>query len=683
MAQLTQPGTGSRQRVLTEDQVKSLLNQYGIPTPRFAVISCQEEIARLPFGYPVALKVCSPEILHKTEAGGVKLGIPDLGALVQVFLEMRGRFPGARFLVETMEPDGLEVIIGLIHDPNFGLCIMLGLGGVWAEVLEDVSFRALPITRQDAEQMLGELRARRVLEGFRGQQVDREALVDLLLKLSDLGMERADEIGQLDLNPVIVRSDGLSVVDAKLVRRESAPAKPVRPIRDPAALRPLLYPRSLAIIGASASPEKFGWMLVRNILEGGYTGKVYPINPRAPEILGLPVHKSILDVPGDVDLALVCVPFEHVLQSVKECGEKGVQGLAITTGGYDELGERGRARGDELAALLGQYPEMRVIGPNMMGLLNADIQLYAAFAIETLVPKFKRGGIGLITQSGSVASAFLQNAGQDSLGFTQFIPTGNKLDTDEADFIRFLDENPSVTVIAAQLEGFHHGPRFMEVIRTAGKPIVVMKTGRTSLGSKVAQSHTASLATNTKVMAGVLKQHRIYQAETSEEFYDLSKALACLGRVTGRAVLVVETSGGVGIIATDQIASAGLELPGLAEEDQFAIRQVVAPHAVVSNPLDIAAISADTFIRVAERIVLDQYDLIWLIFADPVERASEAVQAFRNRTDKPIIVEFSGGGDVEAVEKRRIVEMGVPVFPSAERALPFLRYFADPWFAQR
>jgi acetyltransferase len=325
---------------------------------------------------------------------------------------------------------------------------------------------------------------------------------------------------------------------------------------------------------------------------------------------------------------------------------------------------------------------MRIVGPNMMGLLNTECSLYAAFAIETLVPKFKKGGIGLITQSGSVASAFLQSAGEDGVGFTLLIPTGNKMDSDEADFIRFLDNDPSITVIAAQLEGFYNGPRFLEAIRTATKPIVIFKTGRTKLGEKVAKSHTAALAANIKVMAGVLKQHKVFQAETSEEFYDLSKALVCLGRVSGKRVLIAETSGGVGIIASDQVDRAGLELPGLVESNKEELRQVVAPHAVVSNPLDIAAIGADTFIHCAERLVFDHYDLIWLIFADPVERASEIVRAFRERSNKPVIVEFSGGGDVEAVEKRKIIELGVPVFASAERALPFLRYFADPRFAQ-
>ena len=683
MSKIHPPAPASHENVVTEDKVKALLNEYGIPTPRYSLVHNEAEIAHLPFGYPVALKVCSPEILHKTEVGGVKLGIKDSQALTEAFREMRGRFPTAPFLVETMEPGGLEVIIGLIHDPNFGLCIMFGLGGIFAEVLEDVTFRSVPITRVDAEQMLGELKARKVLEGFRGQQVDREALIDLLLKVSRLGMEYGAEIGQLDLNPVIVRSDGLSVVDAKLVRKSGTPASPVRPIRDPATLKPLFYPNSVAIVGASASPEKFGWMLVRNIVEGGFAGKVYPINPRAPEILGLPAYKSVLDVPGEIDLAVICVPFEHVLQSIRECAQKGVKGLAITTGGYQELGAAGKERAAELEALLQQYPDLRSVGPNMMGLLNTDVQLYAAFGIETLVPKFKRGGVGLITQSGSVASAFLQNAGEDSLGFIQLIPTGNKMDTDEADFIRFLDANPSVKVISAQLEGFHNGPRFIEAIRTATKPIVIFKTGLTKLGERVAKSHTAALAANVKVMTGVLKQHKVYVAESSEEFYDLSKALACLGRVAGRRVMVAETSGGIGIIASDQLDRAGLELPALDDRTKEELRKVAPLHAVVSNPLDIAAIGADHFIKAAEVISPDHYDLVWLIFADPVERASEAVQAFRKRSGKPIIVEFSGGGDVEAVEKRKIIEMGVPVFASAERALVFLRYFADPWYSQR
>ncbi len=671
----TQLGEGKK--ALHEGEVKKLLNKYSINTPDFIVINDQQELEEVKIGYPMVMKVCSPEILHKTEVDGVKLNIGNSAEMHEAFRELRKNFENEQLLVEKMEEKGLEIIIGLINDSTFGLCIMVGLGGIFTEVLQDVSFRSLPLDRENAGLMLSELRAGKVFKGYRGKNIDTEAVVDLLLKVSLMGSELESIIDQLDLNPVIVYEDGYSVVDAKLMLKQTAEINSERQFHNSEEIQTLIYPESVAVVGASNSPQKFGHLIVKNIIDGGFKGKVYPVNPKAGDILGLQSYPSVSAIPDDLDLVITVVPFESILDVVAECREKNIKNMAITTGGFEELGVEGKKRAGKVIDALENTPGLRMLGPNMMGLINLNINLCAAFAIESLLPGFVKGNIGLIAQSGSCASHFLQSITDDGIGFTMMVPTGNKWDIDESDLICFMNNDPSVSVIAAQLEGIQNGKRFLNAIKKISKPIVLLKNGRTNLGVKAAKSHTAALATNEKILAGVLKQFNVSQVETTESFHDLCKAISLLGPVKGKNVLIVGTSGGVAIIASDQIDFSGLNLPELSEANREVMRTVMATHALVGNPLDIASIDAATFIRIAETFDFDTYDLIWLLFADPVEGASEAVRAFQQYSKKPVIVEFSGGGSVELVEKRKIVELGVPVFSSAERALPFLHYFSN------
>ena len=668
---------GEKNRALHEGGVKTLLNKYNIITPDFMVVTNLQDLEKVQIGYPMVIKVCSPDILHKTEVDGVKLNIGNSAEMHEAFRELRKNFATEQLLVEKMEKDGLEIIIGLINDSIFGLCIMVGLGGIFTEVLQDVSFRALPIDRENAEMMLSELRAGKVFKCYRGKKIDTEAVVDLLLKVSLMGSELESIIDQLDLNPVIVYEDGYSVVDAKLMLKQPAAINSERQVYNPEEIKTLIYPESVAVVGASNSPQKFGHLIVKNIIAGGFKGKLYPVNPRAGDILGLQSYPSVSAIPDDIDLVITVVPFESILDVVAECRKKNIKNMAITTGGFEELGVEGEKRAGTVINALKNTPSTRMLGPNMMGLINLNINLCAAFAIESLLPDFVRGNIGLIAQSGSCASHFLQSITDDGIGFSMMVPTGNKWDVDESDLIRFMNDDPSVSVIAAQLEGIQNGKRFFSAIKEKSKPLVLLKNGRTSLGVKAAKSHTAALATNEKILTGVLKQYNVSQVETTESFHDLCKAISLLGPVKGKNVLIVGTSGGIAIIASDQIEFARLNLPELSEANKDVMRTVMATHALVGNPLDIASIEAATFIRIAATFNFDAYDLTWLLFADPVEKASEAVRAFQQYSKKPVIVEFSGGGSVELAEKRKIVELGVPVFSSAERALPFLHYFSN------
>lgn len=207
----------ARKGPLAENEVKDLLKAYGIPTTKYRVINKKEELDNLDLKFPVALKVCSNKILHKTDVGGVKLNIRNKEDLVKTFKEFRKKFPSENFLVDQMEEKGAEIIVGLVQDPTFGLSIMCGIGGIFTELYKDVTFRIVPIDRYDAEQMLEELKGKKLLEGFRNIKANKQLVVDLLLKVSKVGQELDEHVDQMDLNPVFVYGDGLCVVDAKLI----------------------------------------------------------------------------------------------------------------------------------------------------------------------------------------------------------------------------------------------------------------------------------------------------------------------------------------------------------------------------------------------------------------------------------------------------------------------------------
>ena len=206
-----------RKGALAENEVKELMKAYDIKTTKFKVVNKEEDLENLNLKFPVALKVCSDKILHKTDVGGVKLGIQNKDELTKTFKEFRKKFPSEKLLVDQMEKKGIEIIIGLIQDPTFGLSIMFGVGGIFTELYKDVAFRVVPITRYDAEQMLTEIKGRKILENFRNMKTDRKAVIDLLLKISNLGQELSECLDQMDINPVFVYEKGLCVVDAKLI----------------------------------------------------------------------------------------------------------------------------------------------------------------------------------------------------------------------------------------------------------------------------------------------------------------------------------------------------------------------------------------------------------------------------------------------------------------------------------
>ena len=656
------------------DQVRDLIRQYGLPTPDYVVVEHEQDLSKVKLRFPVALKVCSPAILHKTEVGGVRLDIKNRAMLRREYERLKRVFPGEKFAVERMEKKGLEIIVGLTRDATFGLCIMLGLGGILTEALNDVIFRVLPINHADAEEMMKELKARCLLEGFRGMKVDREAIADLLVKVSRLGCDLQDRIEQLDLNPVIVWESGLSVVDAKLVPRghEVATQRKACGTEATCYLPTLLFPASVAVIGVSKEPQKFGYQVLQNLLQAGFPGNIYPVNPKGGDILGLSVRKALSEIEEPPDLAVITVPAAAVAAVVQDCGEAGVKGLIIITGGFREVGPKGKELENKLREVIARYP-MAVIGPNCQGAVNPYANLVASLAIETLIPGFHPGGVALVTQSGSVGSDFLQSAGKDGVGFALWVTVGNKLNLDESDYLAYLNEDSHTTAVACYLEDVTDGEKFLKTVRELRKPLVVLKGGRTSAGQKAAMSHTAALAGNAKIWEGVLKQHGVFQAETTEDLYDLAKGCVYFPRFAGRRLLIVESSGGLGTLASDLADDAGLELPDLDAFSKEELRAFFPSHLALRNPLDTASLEPEIYLRVASTLAMDSFDAVLLIFGDPVRGAAEVVEGFRKHTRNPIVVAFSGGGQIEATERKKIFDLGVPVYPSVARAMKYFQ----------
>ncbi len=422
--------------------------------------------------------------------------------------------------------------------------------------------------------------------------------------------------------------------------------------------------RSVAVVGASANTNKMGHTLLRNILDGGFEGPVYPINPKEPEILGVACYPSLLEVPGDVDLVVVAVPAPVVPSVMEQAASKNTHGAIIVSGGFREIGN------EELEAKvmgLAREHSIAVIGPNCQGINYTPNKLCASWPLMTTP-----GVLGIIAQSGTIAAAMGGWAADENLGFSCICALGNMSGVNETDMLQFLGNDPETKVIALNLEGVSNGKRFLEVARevAARKPVIVLKPGRTELGAKAAQSHTKSLAGDDRVFDAVCKKTGLIRVDELEEFYDVCKAFCYISQLPGPRLQVVTSSGGSGILAADVAIHQGLTLPEPDPADKEKLEQVLPPQCVIGNPLDLTgdATSGRYGDALAVLAKTDTVDGFLVIFGDPVEGAAETMCEVRQSTDKPIIVAYLGGGETEVVETGKLQKEGFPVFPTPERA---------------
>ncbi|HEU5249633.1 MAG TPA: acetate--CoA ligase family protein [Thermoanaerobaculia bacterium] len=427
------------------------------------------------------------------------------------------------------------------------------------------------------------------------------------------------------------------------------------------SLQALFRPNRLAVIGASAKPGKLGFTIFKNVLDAGFGGPVIPVNPRGETILGVPSVKSVEEIPAGTDLAVVIIPAAAVPGAILQLGERKVKAAIVITGGFAESGDEGARLQEEVkrnAARCG----IRVVGPNCQGVNYPHHGLCASWPLIT-----RKGAMAIASQSGTVGAALADWAEQEKLGFSAFVSMGNRIDVDEADLIEFFGADPSTKVITLYIEGVKDPEKFLAAVRKCVKPIVIFKAGRTEQGRKAAESHTRSLAGKDEIYDAVFRQLGIHRAASLEELYDFSKALAYVPAPAGPRMLIVTSSGGSAIIATDVAADNGFRISPLPDALASQLRGVLPSHFIVGNPLDLTGDGNADLFRQVIATARDHYDMVMTIFGDPIPGASGALEP-GNRD----LVAYLGGADVERAETLLFHEKGIAVFPTPDRAVKAL-----------
>jgi 3-hydroxypropionyl-CoA synthetase (ADP-forming) len=672
----------TNEKVITEELAKQVLTEYGVKVPNYALVKSADEAGRQAqsLGYPLVAKIVSPQILHKTDVNGVKVGLQNEDVVKETFNDMHGRlskqYSVKGVLLEKMAASGgVELIVGLQNDPQFGPVIMVGIGGIYTELFKDVSFRVLPIAKEDATNMIDDLKGSKILKGFRGMPaVNMDMLATALVNIGRFGTEMASYYESIDFNPVIFYENDYVVVDAKILLREKPDLEIMSKARPDSEYMSLFFnAKSIALIGASPEAGKVGNSVLESMVKHDYKGKVYPVNAKGyPEIMGISAYKSLEEISDDIDLVVVTVDLKYVPDLLKSAAKKGIHNFVVISGGGKELGGE-RADIEAQIKDLSRQLRIRIIGPNCIGMFNAENRLDCAFQGHARMLRPKNGNVAFLSQSGTVGIAFMESS--DAFGMSKMISYGNRSDVDEADMIWYLSEDPQTKVIGVYVEGFGDGRKFMntarKVIKERGKPIVVFKNGRTARGAKQAVSHTGSLGGSYGVVKGALDQAGIISVDSYEELTAALKALTWQPVPKGGRVAMVTNGAGPIIAAIDQFERLGLQVAELAEHSKKSLKDHYPPTYVIQsgNPCDITgSANADDY-RFAIQTYMDDpnVDIImpWFVFQDdPLEETIvDVLASFQKQKKKPILVGAMGGPYTKKISQR-IEDANVPVYLS-------------------
>jgi len=438
-------------------------------------------------------------------------------------------------------------------------------------------------------------------------------------------------------------------------------------------------PQSVAVIGASRDPEKLGYAVLSNLKEGGYPGRLYPVNPKADEILGLKAYPSILDIPDPVALAVIVIPYRFVPATLEQCGQKEVPAVVVISAGFREAGREGLEREWELIETARKY-DLRLIGPNCLGVIDTATPLNATFAAG--MPP--RGPIAFMSQSGALGTAVLDMAMAGRIGFSKFASLGNKADVSEIDLLQAWGDDPASRVILIYVEGLPDGQKFIEVARkvTRDKPVVAIKSGVTASGSRAVSSHTGSLAGSEAAYKAAFRQAGVIRATSMEALFDYARALAYQPLLRGDRIGIVTNAGGPGILATDALEHAGMDITHLSRETTGALTDYLPGAASVANPVDVLGDALSDRYEHAIRLVLDDPNVDGLmVIVTPqamteIEKTAHAVGCMAQEADKPVLACFMGEARIEAGVDI-LWQYGVPNYPFPERAAAALAAMSE------
>ncbi|MDI6866783.1 MAG: acetate--CoA ligase family protein [Methanoculleus sp.] len=648
------------ERMLTEFEGYQLLESWGVPVPPHTLVSsameARETAGRI--GYPVVMKVISPQIIHKSDVGGVITGIETPEAAEEAFrVIMRNsttNAPGATItgiIVERQMPGGVEVLIGGKTDPTFGKVITFGLGGKLVELLRDVSIRVLPVDEDEIRNMIREIRGYSLIRGYRGEPPkDEEALVNLIAAMARKFVEEPG-IREFDLNPVILYERGASVVDARIIVGEATGTETSpRSGADLETPPDIFYPDSIAVIGASASPNKVGYSVLRNLLS--FPGKLYPVNPSRTELFGRKTYPSVKEIPGPVDWAVTAVPARIIPEVMEECGEKGIRLAIIVAAGFREIGDEGAALEERVTAIARRHG-IRIVGPNCLGVMMPHMGINATF--DPVSPR--PGDVAFISQSGAIITTVVDWSLPGEFGFSTVISVGNQADLGFEHYLQFAEQDRMTRSITLYIEEILDGRRFMEIVReiTPKKPVVAVKSGSSRKGQATASSHTGSLAGSYEVYIAAFRQAGVIPARSLRDAFNLAELLASEGYPRGNRAIAVTSAGGFAVLASDYAEAYGVDMVEIPDDVLQELNEFLPPYWNHTNPMDILGdADAPRFAALFDVLIRHQefWDIAFVIAVptttvDPAHVANEIVRFSRN-TSKMVVGCMLGGDSIKS-----------------------------------
>jgi acyl-CoA synthetase (NDP forming) len=586
---LPQNAENSKTTALNAGDSRRLLKKFGVPVVPEESVDRQSDMipAAQKFGFPVVVKGIGKSLLHKTDRGLVHINLPDSRAVENaaraIADEAGEELEG--FLVQPHIRGRREFVAGLFKDRQFGPVIMFGIGGVFTEAFSDVSFRLAPLTKTDADEMLAEIKAAKLLGNFRGESaVSRDELIDALLGLSQIAVEHP-EVSEIDINPLLVTSEGrVLAVDSLVLTVAPTEENQLLPPVAPDAIGSLFYPKSVAIVGASAQIGKWGHSLITNTISGGFKGHLYPVNPRGGTIAGKNVYRSVAEIPGEIGLAVVTIPAEKVINLVPQFREKGIRNMLLITSGFGETGDSGKKLEHELVEAA-QKSGILILGPNTMGICNPHINLYCTGSPVMPIP----GSTAMVAQSGNMGIQLLAFAEQQGIGIRAFCGSGNEAMMTIEDYLDGFEVDTLTRTVILYVESVKNGRRFFESARRVGrkKPIVLLKGGRSSAGNRAAASHTGAMTSDIKIFDAVCRQAGIVQADKPMDLLDLAAAFSSLPLPAGNRAAIMTLGGGWGVVTADLCAEFGLEVPELTSKLIAKIDRMLPSYWSRSNPIDL------------------------------------------------------------------------------------------------
>ncbi|MBP9041028.1 MAG: acetate--CoA ligase family protein [Anaerolineaceae bacterium] len=432
---------------------------------------------------------------------------------------------------------------------------------------------------------------------------------------------------------------------------------------DKKVLNKMLRPKSVAVVGASATPGKIGYSVISNLLKDGYKGKIYPINPKETEILGVKCYAELKDVPGEIDSAVMCVPAKAMVQMTEECGKKGVKGLIVITSGFSEIGRKDLE--DEIVNIAKRYG-MRILGPNIVGSLSNSDKFNGSFCPSLPLP----GKASLVSQSGALLIALAMATWTRKVGFDKLISIGNMADVDFADLIEWFNDDDDTSCVSLYIEGLKNGRRFIDAAKNSKKPIIALKSGVSAHGAAAAASHTGSLAGAAKVYGSAFKQACVIQASDLDNLFDRTLGLSSQPPMKGDNLLVLTNGGGVGVLATDAAERYGVPLKFAPEDVQAEMKKHMPEFGSAKNPVDMTGMAGNEWYYETVKYAISNKwtDGLVILYCEtsitnPPEIAESIKRAIDDSgvKDKPVTVSFVGG-DKSDEAIAWLNEHGIPAF---------------------